>query len=202
MAAYSDSTPPDDHPSRSDEAPLTARLIAENDLTAHDRGNIRRLLIAAYPQYAELWAQCDFWGGPAEHRLLMLDHTGRLVAHLGFAKRLILVGDQAVTIAGIGAVAVLPDMQGQQVGRRLLQRLQQILRDDVPVSFGFLQCRDAVVDFYIKAGLTRVQQLVRSFDPDHRRWQTDDAAAMILPAGQPVQDWPRSGLIDLMGMPW
>jgi aminoglycoside 2'-N-acetyltransferase I len=183
-------------------SPLTARLIGENDLTAHDRSNIRHLLIAAYPQYAELWALRDFWGGPAEYRLLLLDHTGRLVAHLGFARRVILVGDRTVLVAGIGAVAVLPDLQGQQVGRRLLHRLQHVLREDVPVSFGFLQCRDAVVDFYVKAGLTRVTQLVHSFDPDHRRWQTDDAAAMILPALAPAQDWPASGLIDLMGMPW
>lgn len=183
-------------------SPLTARLIGENDLSAHDRHNIRRLLIAAYPQYAELWSLRDFWGGPAEYRLLLLDLTGRLVAHLGFARRLIKVGDQTVLIAGIGAVAVLPDMQGQQLGRHLLGRLQDILKDEVPVSFGFLQCRDAVVEFYAKAGLTRVKHLVRSFDPDHRRWQTDDAAAMILPALSSVEDWPRGGLIDLMGMPW
>jgi len=182
--------------------PLTARLIGENDLSAHDRHNIRRLLIAAYPQYAELWSLRDFWGGPAEYRLLLLDLSGRLIAHLGFARRLIRVGDQTVMIGGIGAVAVLPDMQGQRLGRHLMQRLHVILQNDTPVSFGFLQCRDAVVDFYAKAGLTRVKQLVRSFDPDHRRWQTDDAAAMILPARSSLEDWPRSGVIDLMGMPW
>src|SRR4029450_13636120 len=59
--------------------PLTARLIGENDLSAHDRQNIRRLLIAAYPQYAELWSLRDFWGGPAEYRLLLLDLRGRLL---------------------------------------------------------------------------------------------------------------------------
>jgi GNAT superfamily N-acetyltransferase len=182
--------------------PLVARLIAENDLTAHDRQNIRSLLIAAYPQYEHLWTQHDFWGGPAEYRLLLLERTGRLAAHLGFARRLIKVGETPLLITGIGAVAVLPDLQGQQVGHQLLRDLRQCLCIDLPVDFGFLQCRDAVVGFYAKAGFRRVGQQVRSFDPDNRLWQIDDAAAMVLPAKAPIDAWPTHGLIDLMGMPW
>ena len=182
--------------------PLVARLIGENDLTAHDRQNIRTLLAAAYPQYEHLWTHHDFWGGPAEHRLLLLERTGRLAAHLGFARRLIKVGETTLLVAGIGAVAVLPDLQGQQVGRQLLRDLRRCLCIDLPVDFGFLQCRDAVVGFYAKAGFSRVSQQVRSFDPDKRLWQIDDAAAMVLPAKAPIGAWPAHGLIDLMGMPW
>jgi aminoglycoside 2'-N-acetyltransferase I len=181
---------------------LVPRLIAENDLTQHDRQNIRHLLIAAYPQYAHLWSEQDFWGGPAEYRLLLVERTGRMVAHLGFARRLIRIGETAVLVAGIGAVAVLPELQGQHVGRRLLGELQRVLRTDLPVEFGFLQCRDVVVDFYVKAGFSRASQEVRSFDPDKRLWQIDRAAAMILPAGAAIEAWPQHGVIDLMGMPW
>jgi aminoglycoside 2'-N-acetyltransferase I len=181
---------------------MIARLVAENDLTAHDRQNIRTLLTAAYPQYAHLWMQQDFWGGPAEYRLLLLERTGRLAAHLGFARRLITVGESPFLVAGIGAVAVLPDLQGQQVGRQLLRDLRQVLCTDLPVDFGFLQCRDAVVGFYVKAGFSRIAQQVRSFDPDKRLWQIDDAAAMVLPARASIDVWPAQGIVDLMGMPW
>lgn len=184
------------------QAPATIRLVAENDLTASDRALIRALLTAAFPNHATLWLVRDFWGGPLEHRLLLRDVTGRLVGHLGFARRLIEVDGRAVSIAGIGEVAVLPDCQGQGWGRRLLAALAEHLATEAAVDFGFLQCRDAVVPFYEKTGFHRIGQKVRSFDPRSALWQTDDAAALILPVGLAVSSWPQEGLVDLMGMPW
>lgn len=180
----------------------TCLLIAENDLATPEREKIRALLTAAFPKYANLWIAADSWGGPLEYRLLLRDRTGRLVGHLGFARRLIEIGSQRRLIAGIGTVAILPDMQGQGFGKHLLGELQIILRRDIPVEFGFLQCRDAVIGFYERAGFRLIPQPVRSFHPDQRLWQIDDAAAMILPAGATAESWPRNGTLDLMGMPW
>jgi aminoglycoside 2'-N-acetyltransferase I len=184
------------------DQPTTSFLVTENDLTGADRNRIRALLTAAYPGYAELWTQQDFWGGPAEYRLLLRDGAGRLIGHLGFGRRLIDVGGAIVSIAGIGAVAILPEMQGQGLGRHLLAELTTILRHDVSVDFGFLQCRDAVIGFYENCGFQRISQQVRCFDPNFRRWQVDDAATMILPAKATAAAWPNQGLVDLMGMPW
>lgn len=177
-------------------------LIAENDLATTDRAKIRALLTAAFPDYEDLWIGHDSWGGPLEHRLLLRDVSHRLIGHLGFARRIINVGGRTVLIAGIGTVALLPEMQGQGLGRHLLKELHTILRRQRPVDFGFLQCRDVVTGFYERSGFSRITQPVRSFDPDRRRWQTDDAATMILPATAELDAWPRDGLVDLMGMPW
>jgi len=184
------------------EQPATFRLVHENDLGGSDRLHIRDLLTAAFPNHAALWRERDFWGGPLEHRLLLRDLSGRLVGHLGFARRLIEVDGQCVKIAGIGAVAILPDFQGQGWGRRLLSRLGTHLAAEADVEFGFLQCRDIVVPFYEKLGFRRITQRVRSFDPQRSCWQTDDAAALILPVTAGIDRWPRDGIVDLMGMPW
>lgn len=181
---------------------VTAVLIAENDLAIADRKKIRALLTAAFPGYEDLWVIHDSWGGPLEQRLLLRDLSGRLVGHLGFARRVIEVGGHPVSVAGIGTVALVPDMQGQGLGRHLLHELAVILRQDMKVDFGFLQCRDAVIGFYEKSGFIRITQQIRSFDPDRRRWQFDDTAAMILPARSGLGNWPQEGLVDLMGMPW
>lgn len=180
----------------------TTRLIAENDLAEADRALIRDLLTAAFPGHADLWIVCDFWGGPLEYRLLLRDITGRLTGHLGFARRLIRVNDQPVLVAGIGAVAILPDWQGQGAGRQLLAAVKTILANNAMADFGFLQCRDDVTGFYEKSGFHRIPQPVRSFDPDRLVWQTDDTATLILPVALPLQAWPRDGIVDLMGMPW
>lgn len=184
------------------EQPATFRLVHENDLTASDRAVIRGLLTAAFPAYAALWQERDSWGGPLEYRLLLRDMSGRLIGHLGFAHRLIEVGGRRIKIAGIGAVAILPDDQGQGWGRRLLSQLETHLATEAEVEFGFLQCRDVVVPFYEKRGFHRIPQQVRSFDPRHLRWLTDDAAALILPVTAGRDSWPREGVVDLMGMPW
>lgn len=184
------------------EHPATFRLVHENDLAASDRALIRGLLTAAFPAHAALWQERDFWGGPLEYRLLFRDVSGQLVGHLGFAHRLIEVGSQRIKIAGIGAVAILPDYQGQGWGRRLLSKLGTHLATEAEVEFGFLQCRDVVVPFYEKLGFHRIAQQVRSFDPRHSRWLTDDAAALIRPVSAGLTSWPRVGIVDLMGMPW
>jgi aminoglycoside 2'-N-acetyltransferase I len=184
------------------EQPATFRLVHENDLTASDRVLIRGLLTAAFPDYATLWEERDFWGGPIEHRLLLRNISGQLIGHLGFAHRLIEVGDQRIKIAGIGAVAILPDDQGQGWGRRLLSKLETHLAAAAEVEFGFLQCHDIVVPFYEKLGFHRIAQQVRSFDPRHLRWLTDDAAALIVPISAARETWPGDGIVDLMGMPW
>lgn len=180
----------------------TVALIAEHDLAAADRADIRALLTGAFPGYANLWTESDFWGGQPHFRLLSHDQTGQLIGHLSLARRQIEIGTQSALIGGIGAVAILPDMQGQGVGRELLSALKSVLLRDMPVEFGFLQCRDAVIGFYERGGFTRLQQQVRSLDPDHREWQIDDVAAMILPALKPLDAWPRHGIVDLKGMPW
>ena len=112
------------------------------------------------------------------------------------------VNDQPVLVAGIGAVAILPDWQGQGAGRQLLAAVKTILANNAMADFGFLQCRDDVTGFYEKSGFHRIPQPVRSFDPDRLVWQTDDTATLILPVALPLQAWPRDGIVDLMGMPW
>jgi len=184
------------------EQPATFRLVSENDLGSSDRLQIRDLLTAAFPNHTSLWRERDFWGGPLEYRLLLRDISGRLVGHLGFANRLIEVDGQRIKIAGIGAVAILPEAQGLGWGRRLIAQLATHLRAEADVEFGFLQCRDVVVPFYERLGFCRIAQLVRSFDPQQLRWQTDDAAALILPVTAGIDRWPRDGIVDLMGMPW
>ncbi len=186
-------------------ADIHLRLIEEQALDDGLRASIRRLLVAAYPQFADFWRDHDFWGGPAEARLLLM-HDGVPVAHLGFGRRAIGVGDHDIVVAGVGAVATHPDWQGHGLGRRLFGHLRDALRGEWPAPYGFLQCRPAVVPFYEKAGLVRLAQSVRSLDPDERHWTTDHGPAMLLPAMASIEHWPGGGqcdrVIDLRGMPW
>lgn len=180
---------------------MTAQLVAEKDLTRDQEQCIQELLLAAFPQYQEIWSRQSFYGGPAEYRL-WLEQDNQMIAHLGFAKRNIRVGEQEVLIAGVGAVATHPEFQGRGVGKQLFAELRKILLTRLPVDFAFLECREAVIVFYEKAGFTLHQQTTYCFHPGKQAWIYDEGAKMVMPIHKPLGEWNANGLIDLRGMPW
>jgi ribosomal protein S18 acetylase RimI-like enzyme len=176
-------------------------LVAEHEMTRAQEQRIQELLIAAYPQYAELWSRQSFWGGPAEYRV-WLEHEDKPIAHLGFARRTISVGNQEVLIAGIGAVCTHPEFQGRGVGKQLFTGLKRILLVRLPVEFAYLECREAVIGFYEKVGFTYMRQTVHCFHPDKQMWLNDTGAKMVMPIRKTITEWDSKSLIDLRGMPW
>jgi nodulation protein A len=180
---------------------MTAHLIAEKDLTRDQEGCIQTLLLAAFPQYKDIWSKHTFWGGPAEYRL-WLEQDKKMIAHLGFAKRTIRVGEEEVLITGVGAVATHPDFQGRGVGRQLFAEFKKILLTEIHVDFAFLECREAVIGFYEKSGFTLHRQTVYCFHPGKQAWIYDDGAKMVMPIHKSLDEWNANGLIDLRGMPW
>jgi ribosomal protein S18 acetylase RimI-like enzyme len=177
-------------------------LRDEATLAADDHARIQALLVAAFPQHAEIFAANSYWGSLPEYRLWLEDDDGMILAHAEFGRRLIHVGDYQTFIAGIGAVATHPEWQRRGLGRTLFTQLQAALRSRIPVDFGFLECRDEVVEFYEKAGFTHMQRVVRCFEPDERIWVDCRGNQLVLPATRTIDEWPAGDLIDLRGMPW
>ncbi|AFZ66402.1 GNAT family N-acetyltransferase [Deinococcus peraridilitoris] len=181
---------------------LTSRVVHEAALTTAQHEAIRRLLNAAFPEFRAAWAKSTFWGSLPEQRIWLEDSTGRVLAHLVFSRRRIGVGEREVHIAGVGGVCTDPELQGQGLGRQLMQELRRVLQGACPADFAFLGCRMEVVGFYERCGFSRVPQVVRYLDPDDVVWVHNRGPAMVLPARAALSHWPKSGLIDLRGLPW
>lgn len=180
---------------------LQIRLVAEQDLSVTDHQQIQRLLVAAFPQY-DTFTTASYWGAQPEYRLWLAASDGCLLAHLALGRRLVGVGSAELMIAGVGEVATDPGWQGRGLGRRLMQALQGILRSQVPVAFGFVQCREAVVPFYARSGWQRINQIATFLDPDTAAWTTYQGPTLVMPAQAALEAWPHTGQIDLRGMPW
>ncbi len=180
---------------------LRPRLVPEADLTAADHAAINALLLAAFPQYHAEFGASSWYGPFPDYRLWLETAAGEIVAHLGFERRMIAVGERNVLIAGVGGVATHPAHQGQGHGRHLMAALRDTLRTAVPVSFGYLSCAEDVEGFYVRGGWHRVVRDVREQHPITGEWATYGGPSMVMSALLPFAAWPATGPIDLRG-PW
>jgi GNAT superfamily N-acetyltransferase len=179
---------------------LIIRLVPENQLSDIDHRLIQDLLIAAFPQYTEIFTQASYWGARPTYRLWIAIQDGKLLAHLDFELRRITIGETKLLIAGVGEVATHPRFHKHGLGRALMDKLYSILLM-MSVPFGYLQCRPAVVNFYTNVGWHLVTQTVCYIDPDTNQETLYNGPSLILPVCVTSDQWP-TGTINLMGMPW
>lgn len=156
------------------------RLTWELDLTTDDHAALATLLAAAFTG-ADLGGRSWHSERP-EARIVGYDDDdgGRPVAHLAFLRRFVRVGGGAVLVADCGLVCVDPTLQGQGLGRALLQETARVLAD-VGVPFGFLTTGADRAGYYASGGwqLTPTQRtLTIEHDESVQDWRE---ASMVLP---------------------
>lgn len=185
-------------PVRRDPAPLVAAVVPEAALSPADRAEIRAFLVAAYaPRFADVFSAHDFWGGPAEGRVLVRTAGGRLAAHCGYGLRTVAVGEREVRIAGVGAVATDPGLRGRGAGRAMFDALAGHLAGDA--AFLFLECADPVVGFYTRCGFVHARATVTAIEP--ATGAPDTSVSNVLTRPLAGAAWP-AGDIDLRGLRW
>jgi nodulation protein A len=159
-------------------------------------------MLRAFARTAHRFATQSYWGARPEFRLWYEIPNGTVVAHLDFERRTIDVDGREVLIAGVGEVSTDPDWQGHGLGRRLMTDFQAILQTETPVDFGYLNCLEHVVGFYTAVGWHRMDQPSRRLHPDTGEPTTWNGISMILPVRRSLEEWPRTGIVDLRGMSW
>ncbi len=187
---------------RGQPAWLSRRLVREDDLTEGEHRAIRELLVSSFPENATAFSATSYLGARPEYRLWLEDTQGEILAHLDFERRLVGVGADEVLVAGIGEVAVRPDLQGRGLGRALMQELRRVLAVDTPAQFGLLYCLEEVAGFYARTGWHRVYQPTRSADPHSGEVYEEIETTFVLPGTEPLERWPGVGTIDLRGEGW
>ena len=93
---------------------------------------------------------------------------------------------------------VSPERQRQGLGRTVMQAAHEALRSNPDVQFGLLFCEPHNTTFYEGIGWRRFVGEVRVDQPGGSVVY-DIMGTMTLPL---ATDAPRSGSIDLCGLPW
>lgn len=181
---------------------FTFHIVAEDDLTAAHHASISDLLCRAFPKFTHIFANASYYFGRPEFRLWMEDEAGTIIAHLDVERRVIDVNGRDMYIAGVGEVATAPDLHRKGVGRLLLDKLNEVLRDTYPVDYGFLRCRDELIPFYGGSGWLPVTQPTHMIDINTGEKIVELTESMYLPVLKTAGEWGTEGIVDLRGLSW
>lgn len=177
-------------------------VVAHNALGARDLDQLGRLFDREYFYDFGPWDPDQPYGYAPYDRHVICRSGDDVVGHVGWARRVIGVGDVEVIIAGVGGVLISERARGQWLGNRLMASAAQSMLDAGGIDFGYLGCREGVVPFYTTCGWRRVSAAERSIGRDGL--PADDAPGqplLVLPVASELAAWP-SGIIDLRGRAW
>lgn len=177
-------------------------MATHSELTAPDLGRIRRLFDDEYQSSEGPWNP-DWPYGYAGHGLHVLArHGDETVGHVGWARRVIRVGDAEVTIAGVGGVLVSGHWRGRHLGVQLMSVAGQSMQAVRDIDFGYLGCDEDLVPFYTACGWRRITATEHFIDRDGASVvERAQAPLLVLPIQRSFDEWPV-GEIDLRGRAW
>jgi aminoglycoside 2'-N-acetyltransferase I len=135
------------------------------------------------------WAHAD--------KRVLVWHGERLICHVGIYLRAGLHDGVPVSIAGIGGVQTHPDRRREGIAGRALGRASDFMRDDHASDFGLLFCEPHNDGFYRHLGWEKFDGVVLA--------EQHAVSAPFTLMGTHVlkgRILPRSGTIDLCGLPW
>jgi predicted acetyltransferase len=159
----------------------------------------------AEPLLATVWPPQEKasrpWGhvvfAHAELRVLVEAEGQGLVCHVGIYRRRATLNGRPVHIGGIGGVATRPDHRRQGLATIALNAALQTLKHEGSTGFALLFCEPHNYDFYRARGWHAFEGDILAEQPDgHGRF--DAMAPFVFDLVQK----PRTGVIDLCGLPW
>jgi aminoglycoside 2'-N-acetyltransferase I len=163
------------------------------------RPEVQSLFAQVYPDAVlETVPWRNVTSAPADHRVVLLDDAGNIVASAGLISRTASLDNAPVRIGGIGGVMVSPAHQRQGLGRIVMEAVHECLRSDHGVQFGLLFCEPHNTGFYESVGWRRFEGEVFAEQPNGSV-RYDIMPTMTLSV---ATNAPRSGRMDLRGLPW
>jgi nodulation protein A len=177
-------------------------VVEEGTLTLPDHEAIAAMLGQAFPDWSHWYVGGRSWAGmQPERRVIGWGEDGVVLAHLGIRRMYITVGGQDVLVGDTGIVAVTPRLQGEGVGRELLDRAHGVL-EGLRVPYGFLGAGEDRIPFYARMGWHEIEGAVGTFSAFTAEGAglsaTEQGGWMVRPVEARLEDWP-SGPIMLNG---
>jgi aminoglycoside 2'-N-acetyltransferase I len=136
------------------------------------------------------------WSNP-DQRLLAFNRDNEIICHLAIVLREATWDGRAVKIGGIGGVATRADSRRRGVAGAAMRRATQEIGDTHNADFGLLFCEPRHAALYEGLGWRAFKGDVFVEQPrGHMRFVITDPYVFDLKIA------PRTGVLDLHGLPW
>lgn len=139
------------------------------------------------------------WAMPETSIIIRRDGHGDLLAHAGILTRTCRYNGESVRVGGLLEVKTHPDVRGRRLGKAVVQRATDLLRDDPEVDFGLLVCLEDLLAYYEPLGWVEFTGDLWVEQPGGPMRFNEVSRVMVLPARATA---PTCGVINLQGLPW
>ncbi|MEO7121850.1 MAG: GNAT family N-acetyltransferase [Lacisediminihabitans sp.] len=184
------------------ERHIVIEAIGHTALTTRNIEALTRLFDDEYLRDFGKWNPDQPYGYAPHDVHLVARVDEDVIGHVGWARRVIGVGDTQITIAGVGGVLISKKARGDRLGSELMARAKTSMAEVGGIDFGYLGCREEVVPFYASCGWHRISATERFVGRSgHAAEQHPGLPLLILPINSRVTQLP-AGVIDLRGRAW
>jgi aminoglycoside 2'-N-acetyltransferase I len=175
-------------------------VVARSERTEEFQRQRQRLREAVYPpgEGSDEPPLGLTWSKPELSVVVRIQEDGDILGHAGVLTRDGLLDGERVLIGGIGGVQTHPEFRHRGLGRAVMTRAADLLRDEFSVAFSLLVCPDEAREFYRRLGWIDFDGTLWIEQPDGRK-EFSGNNVMVLSGRRRA---PRSGTIDLLGSPW
>ena len=170
---------------------LRVEISKTKDLPQELRSDIRRWLVETFLDEHDdtVWADVDWH---------ILGWVGQeLVSHVEIVERVVLVGNEKLSVGGIGGVVTKPHCRHRGYTSSIMKVAQKHLSETLNLKFGLLMCDDAVTPFYEKLGWKVISGPLVYEQPCGQVAFED----IVMAYSDRNKSFPE-GLIDAQGPPW
>ena len=159
---------------------------------------VAQLLKTVWP--AEVVAKLPWrdvvWADP-DQRLLAFNRDNEIICHAAIVSRDATWDGRAVKIGGIGGVATKKESRRRGVASAVMRRATQEIQDTYKADFGLLFCEPRHASLYLGLGWRSFKGDVFVMQPRGQvRFDVTDPYVFDLKIA------PRTGVLDLCGLPW
>ncbi len=181
---------------------FSIETVKDDELSPEGLQQLRGLFDREYAADFGPWDAHQPYGYAGHDIHIVAHHNDDVVGHVGWARRVIGVGDSEVTIAGVGGVLIAAQVRNGRLGSRLMSHAAESMADAGGVDFGYLGCREEVVPFYSSCGWHRISAPERSVSRGGvPELSPPGPPLLILPVNRGIASWPE-GTVDLRGRAW
>ena len=172
----------------------------EDELAPDDHFDIASLLSHAFPAAAARFGSTRSWAGARPEIRVLVRDQGLVVAHAAVLRRFVGIGTVEQLVGDVGLVAVQTHLRDQGLGRTVMERIGEVVRD-IGAPFALANVGRARLNSSIITGWQHLRGVKTSYLTNGQPLYASrrDYPVVILPTSDPAVQWPAGDLLRIHG---